>query len=198
MSYEILHQTIMWAMVSVTLLMLYVAIERGIFFGAALREGKALDQYIRSHLADRDLREEILTEFASAQSPQAIALCGVIQAGHLPKDDMEYLVQAQYADAAPTIKKRLWILETIATMAPLMGLLGTIFGIVDAFHALSQIGGNSDPAIVSRGIGTALFATAFGIAIALFAFMFHNFYNAKADQVSSQIKRASLRYLAHR
>jgi biopolymer transport protein ExbB len=198
MSYDLLHQAIMWAMGGITLLLIYVAVERGIFFNTVMREGRALEQYLVSHLADRNLRDEMLAEFANARGPQALAIRQVIQAGELPKDEMEYLVQAQYADATPTINARLWILETIATMAPLMGLLGTIFGIVDAFLAMSQGGASSDPVQVSRGIGAALFATAFGIAIALFAFMFSNFFNAKATQVSSQIKRASLRYLAHR
>ena len=198
MTYDLLHQAIMWAMGGMTLLLLFVAIERGIFFSSALSEGRAMEAYIRSHLVDGNLREEVLNKFVDAKSPQVIAIREVIKSGQLAKDDMEYLVQAQFADSQPTINARLWILETIATMAPLMGLLGTIFGIVDAFLALSQGGGNSDPVMVSRGIGAALFATAFGIAIALFAFMFSNFFNAKATQVSAQIKRASLRYLAHR
>jgi biopolymer transport protein ExbB len=198
MTYDLLHQAIMWAMGGMAALLLFVAIERGIFFSNALSEGRTMEQYIRSHLADGNLREEVLTEFANAKSPQVAAIREVIKSGQLAKDDMEYLVQAQYADAQPAIQARLWILETIATMAPLMGLLGTIFGIVDAFLALSQGGASSDPAHVSSGIGAALFATAFGIGIALFAFMFSNFFNAKATQVSAQIKRASLRYLAHR
>src|SRR5580700_11242470 len=49
---------------------------------------------------------------------------------------------------------RLWILDTIVTAAPLLGLLGTIFGIMETFNALAA-GGVSDPAAVSRGIGTA-------------------------------------------
>jgi biopolymer transport protein ExbB len=198
MTYDLLHQAIMWAMGGMTMLMLFVAIERGIFFSNALSEGRTMEDYIRSHLVDGNLREEVLNKFVDAKSPQVVAIREVIKSGQLAKDDMEYLVQAQYADAQPTIHARLWIMETIATMAPLMGLLGTIFGIVDAFLALSQGGASSDPTMVSRGIGAALFATAFGIAIALFAFMFSNFFNAKATQVSAQIKRASLRYLAHR
>lgn len=196
MQFEFLHEIIMWAMCGVTLLMIYAAIERGIFFVTSLREGGALEKYIQSHLSDRNLHEEILTEFAHAKSPQVTAICEVVKAGDLPKDQMEYLIQSQYADAQPLINRRLWILETIATLAPLMGLLGTIFGIVDSFQALSQGSGSSDPSQVSSGIGTALFATAFGIGIALFAFLFHNYFNAKAEQVSSQIKRASLRLLA--
>src|SRR4030065_1390993 len=152
--------------------LLFGAFERGIFFSSALSEGRAMEAYIRSHLVDGNLKEEVLNKFVDAKSPQVIAIREVIKAGQLAKDDMEYLVQAQFADAQPTINARLWILETIATMAPLMGLLGTIFGIVDAFLALSQGGGNSDPVMVSRGIGAVLFAPAFGMPISLFAFMF--------------------------
>ena len=108
---------------------------------------------------------------------------------------MEYMVQAIYAEREPAVHSRLWLLDTVITLSPLLGLMGTILGIIDAFYSLSTGNSAADPAAVSRGIGTALYATGFGIFIALYAITFFNYFNAKADQISNQMKLVSLTLL---
>ena len=73
------------------------------------------------------------------------------------------------------------------TAAPLLGLLGTILGIIDTFKALATAG-VSDPGQISGGIGTALFATGLGIAIALFCVVFHNFFQDSLERINDQLK----------
>jgi biopolymer transport protein ExbB len=90
------------------------------------------------------------------------------------------------------VSARLWILDTIVTAAPLLGLLGTIFGIMETFNALAA-GGVSDPAAVSRGIGTALIATAVGIATALFGLLGNNVLNRRAHVMTEDFKGLLLR-----
>lgn len=90
------------------------------------------------------------------------------------------------------VNARLWILDTIVTAAPLLGLLGTILGIMDTFNALSA-GGISDPGAVSRGIGTALTATAIGIGTALYGLVGHNMLHRQADHITEQFKGFLLR-----
>jgi len=85
------------------------------------------------------------------------------------------------------VSARLWILDTIVTAAPLLGLLGTIFGIMETFNALAA-GGVSDPAAVSRGIGTALIATAIGIATALLGLAGNNMLNRRAQLMTEDFK----------
>jgi biopolymer transport protein ExbB len=85
------------------------------------------------------------------------------------------------------VSARLWILDTIVTAAPLLGLLGTIFGIMETFSALAG-GGISDPAAVSRGIGTALIATAIGIATALLGLLGNNVLNRRAQVMTEDFK----------
>jgi len=75
----------------------------------------------------------------------------------------------------------------IVTAAPLLGLLGTILGIMDTFNALSS-GGISDPAAVSRGIAAALIATAVGIFTALFGLLGHNLLNRQAEAIETGFK----------
>ena len=90
------------------------------------------------------------------------------------------------------VNARLWILDTIVTAAPLLGLLGTILGIMDTFNALSA-GGISDPGAVSRGIGTALTATAIGIGTALYGLIGHNLLHRQADHITDNFKGFLLR-----
>ena len=85
------------------------------------------------------------------------------------------------------VSGRLWILDTIVTAAPLLGLLGTIFGIMETFNSLAA-GGVSDSAAVSRGIGTALIATAIGIATALLGLLGNNVLTRRAHVLMEDFK----------
>ena len=76
---------------------------------------------------------------------------------------------------APSIDRFLWILDTIVTMAPLLGLLGTILGMFNAFQVLGDAG--SAPTKVTGGVAEALLATAFGLVIAIIGLFFFNALN---------------------
>jgi biopolymer transport protein ExbB len=105
---------------------------------------------------------------------------------------VEDLSMALYLDVEGKVTSRLWVLDTVVTAAPLLGLLGTILGIMDTFNALSS-GGISDPSAVSRGIASALLATALGIGTALFGLLGHNILHRQADNLSEAFKGYLLR-----
>lgn len=198
MSFTMAHDVTMYLMTFAVLFATYIIVERALYFGAILREGKSVDNYLRNHRKDEALCAELMQQFGSSRGPQAQALFEVAEAGNLPHNEMEYFVQSVYIAKQDMLSKRLWILDTIVTLSPLMGLLGTILGIIDAFHSLSSGQGAADPAGVSRGIGTALFATGFGIFIALYSMMFYNYFSNKVEQVNNQMKLISLTFLANR
>lgn len=100
---------------------------------------------------------------------------------------LEDLSSALFIDVNARVGARLWMLDTIVTAAPLIGLLGTILGIMDTFNALSA-GGISDPAAVSRGIAAALLATAIGIGTALYGLLGHNLLHRMADHLTEKFK----------
>lgn len=200
MTFTLVHDIVMYTMVAVLLLATYVIIERFIFFAHTLREGKSVENFVKSHLHDKKLHGQITDAFSAKTSPQAQAICEVVNASqnsHTP-EQMEYIVQSIYVAKKPMVGPRLWILDTIITMSPLLGLLGTIMGIIDAFHSLSSGNTAADPAAVSRGIGTALYATGFGIFIAVYAMMFFNYFSAKVEQINNQMKLISLTLLGAR
>jgi biopolymer transport protein ExbB len=81
----------------------------------------------------------------------------------------------------------LWLLETIVTAAPLLGLLGTIVGMM---HSFKLIGGDTlvNPAGVTGGVGQALVATAIGLVIALVALFAFNFFSRRIDRLTEELE----------
>lgn len=108
------------------------------------------------------------------------------------RHDLEDASEEAFIEARLELNKNLWLLDTVVTASPLLGLLGTILGIIDTFKALAQ-SGISDPAGVSAGIGTALFATALGISVALIGLLFFNFFQNRVEHLSDRIKVLILR-----
>jgi biopolymer transport protein ExbB len=80
----------------------------------------------------------------------------------------------------------MWILDSVITLAPLLGLLGTVTGIMLAFNAVNE--GGLSPAAVSGGIGEALIATMCGLGIAITTLIFFNFYNAKLAKMQFELE----------
>jgi biopolymer transport protein ExbB len=112
--------------------------------------------------------------------------------GAPPRPRVDDLSNALFLRVDGKLHARLWVLDTIVTAAPLLGLLGTIFGIMQTFESLSA-GGISDPAAVSRGIGSALQATALGIGTALYGLLGHNALHRQAEHLVDEFKMFLLR-----
>src|ERR1700736_5838076 len=81
------------------------------------------------------------------------------------------------------------VMDTMVTLAPLLGLLGTVTGIMGSFNAVQS--GGLDPSKVSGGIGEALIATACGLGIAMFTLIFFNYFNAKVARLQFELESAS-------
>ena len=109
-------------------------------------------------------------------------------------------VESRAADEASLIEKALgrwlWILETIVTAAPLLGLLGTITGMVRAFKLFGNQG-LVDPGGVTGGVAEALIATAVGLFIALVALFAFNYFSYRQAQVMDEMERLGTRMIDH-
>ena len=108
--------------------------------------------------------------------------------------------ESRAADEAQVIEtslaQRLWILETIVTAAPLLGLMGTIIGMM---HAFQIIGGNGvvNPTGVTGGVAQALIATAVGLLIALIALFGFNYFSRLQSQTMDEMERLGTRLIDH-
>jgi biopolymer transport protein ExbB len=81
------------------------------------------------------------------------------------------------------LKKHLWILGTVASSAPFIGLLGTVVGIIKSFESMA-IAGTGGFAVVAAGISEALVATALGLGIAIIAVMFYNYFQTRISTLN--------------
>ena len=115
-------------------------------------------------------------------------LAKVVQAGLRARADKMDLVQAMEREAKAQILRleaRLPLLATIGSIAPFVGLFGTVLGIIQAFQdlALANAGG---AAVVSKGIAEALFATATGLFVAITSVFIYNLFQAKVNTISQE------------
>jgi biopolymer transport protein ExbB len=84
------------------------------------------------------------------------------------------------------------VLDTIITLSPLLGLLGTVTGMIAAFGILSTTGMNQ-PTAITGGVAEALIATAAGLAIAIVTLVPYNYFTARAEQAMDAMERLATR-----
>jgi biopolymer transport protein ExbB len=98
--------------------------------------------------------------------------------------------------AAHQLERYLNALGTIASAAPLMGLFGTVVGMIEIFGSQSPSGA-SNPALLAHGISVALYNTAFGLIIAIPALMFYRYFRGLVDRHLLQLEQAAERMVPH-
>lgn len=117
------------------------------------------------------------------------------------EDDLRRNMEASGRRAAAKLQKYLGALATIASAAPLLGLLGTVIGMIEIFGSQSAEGaisaGGGDPARLAHGISVALYNTAFGLIVAIPALIFWRYFRARVDEFLLGMELASDRFARH-
>lgn len=104
-----------------------------------------------------------------------------------PADSIEMAMEQEAANELPQVDANLPIIKTIINIAPLLGLLGTIAGMITSFRAASQTG-LSNPTQVLGGISEALISTATGITVAVIGFVFYNYFAHQGKKIIEDIE----------
>jgi len=171
-----------------SLLSVAVIIERALTFRRAAGNVAPLMQKIRHHL----LRGEgalALTACENTRGPVAEVLAAGLR-GHFQNGRAEQAMEEQAMAELPHLHRWLVVLDTIVTLAPLLGLLGTITGMIRSFNVISQTG-VSHPMGITAGIAEALIATATGLVIAIFTLVAHNYFQERVKRIVGEIERRS-------
>ena len=115
--------------------------------------------------------------------------------------DLKSVLEGAGRLAASKMQQHLGALATIASAAPLLGLLGTVIGMIEIFGSQGGPGGltagGGDPAQLARGISIALYATAFGLVVAIPSLMFWRYFRARVEDHLLRMEIASERLLHH-
>lgn len=123
-------------------------------------------------------------------TPIASVLLAGVEHFDNPIEEMELSMKNRAESWVPLLEKRIEWIDTVITAAPLMGLLGTITGMMSSFEVLSEKGVN-DPNAITGGVAEALIATAAGLVIALICLVAYNFLTTKVKFMIYEIESAA-------
>ena len=104
----------------------------------------------------------------------------MLENAHRPTDDIEDRMQIELSEQRLLFERNLGVLGTMGNTAPLIGLLGTVWGIMRAFHDLASTG-SAGPSVVAAGVAEALFTTAAGLLVAVPAVMLYNHFTRRTS-----------------
>jgi biopolymer transport protein ExbB len=113
---------------------------------------------------------------------------------NVPLEDLERVLATSRHEAAYELKRGLWVIGTIGSLAPYVGLFGTVVGIIRAFADMAEHGAGGFE-VVASGISEALIATAMGLAVAITALLFFNYLQTRVGLIASAYARSCERFV---
>ena len=175
---------VMYPLLILSLITLAIAVERFYFYRNNRKGSKTFFHgvYHAAAAKDWDVVRQLCSEFPSA-------LSRVIEQG-MAHDQSEAAMKSAFEDRmsmeAISFHRYLDYLSAIVTIAPLLGLLGTVTGMIQTFSVLDNGGG---AAAITGGVGEALVATASGLCVAIIAFCFYTYFDHQLDTLVTDTER---------
>ncbi|MGZ5715963.1 MAG: MotA/TolQ/ExbB proton channel family protein [Caldimonas sp.] len=159
---------------------------------------RLLDEVIsvtRAHLPSSDVVNK-LADNSVLGAVLAAGLRAVIAEPRITEIALRNAFEQAGRAAVHRLERYLNALGTIASAAPLLGLMGTVIGMIEIFGSQAPSGGNN-PALLAHGISVALYNTAFGLMIAIPSLMFYRYFRGLVDSYTLDMEQASNRLVPH-
>ncbi len=115
--------------------------------------------------------------------------------GSQRREEIEYALEEGLMEAIPQLEKRTQYIATLANIATLMGLLGTIMGLIAAFTAVANAAPAEKAALLSQSISVAMNTTAFGLMAAIPLILLHSYLQSKTNEIVDSIEMAGVKFL---
>ena len=136
------------------------------------------------------LKQQQLQALSDASPLGRILAVGLVNARH-GRDIMKESIQEAATGVIHDLEKFLSTLGSIAAITPLLGLLGTVIGMIDVFAAI-MLHGTGDAALLAGGISKALLTTAAGLIVAIPAIFFHRFFVRRVEEITVQLEQSAV------
>ena len=143
-------------------------------------------------LVRRQSYAEAITRCEEGHGPIVSVVRTAIYKRHLPPDELREVVREIAQLEIPHLEANISLLGTIGYVAPLLGLLGTVTGMIDAFVKINQTNGTASVGDLSQGIYTALITTAAGLVVAIPCYLAHNFLVAQVHSIVADMERGGI------
>ena len=181
-----------WFLLIASVISVTVIIERLLYLRAArILPPNLLPEVIavtRSGSVDAEVVERL-----ESNSPLGRVLAAGMRNREASREVMKEAIEEAGRAAAHQLERSLTTLGTIATLAPLMGLFGTVIGMIELFGATGGVG--ADPLQVAHGISVALYNTGFGLAVAMPSLVFHRHFHALVDGFVIDMEQQAVRFV---
>jgi biopolymer transport protein ExbB len=175
---------------------LAIVIERALFFSRSKINGAALLSAVREALQS-DNREKAIAACGTSAAPLSLVFRkGLSQAvSPVRKEEVQGAVDEALLEVLPQIEKRIDYLPTLANVANLLGLLGTILGLINSFQAISVADPAQKAALLAKGISGAMYATALGLMVAIPLMFFYTILQSKTNQLLDHLEEFSFKFV---
>lgn len=181
-----------WPLLIASIIGLALIIERLVYLRRArILPDKLLAEVVRVYQHGR-LNEDVIDKLEQ-NSPLGQVLAAGLRNLDAPREVMKEAIEESGQAVAHRLERYLTTLGTIASLAPLMGLFGTVIGMIEIFGSQNAVGTN--PAQLAHGISTALYNTGFGLLIAMPALAFYRHFRALVDSFVVELEQQAIRFV---
>lgn len=182
---------LMWPILACSIVAIAVFAERFFYLHrATIHVGEFLKGL--SNLIQRRNFAEALHESAGTPGPVARVIHAAILRHDMPRSELREVVQEAGQLEVPKLERFLGVLATLAFLAPLLGLLGTVSGMIDAFGMIASHGGYATVTELSGGVYKSLLTTAAGLVVAAPTFVAYSYLSSRVNTMMHEMERAGI------
>ena len=173
-----------------------IAVERWLFLTMTIAKNKALWNQVTPHIKSGNLAGAMQVTQRSKAAIAQIMTYGLNRVRTARRrEDVEQAMEESLMEVMPRLEKRTHYLATFANIATLLGLLGTIIGLITAFTAVSNANPAEKADLLSASISVAMNTTAFGLIVAIPLLLIHTLLQTKTTEIIDSLEMASVKFL---
>ena len=177
-----------------SVLVVAIFCERMVRFTINRSRGKDIEIKVAKLMKEGD-EAAALTASKQSDSPMGRVLEKAIEAKDLDNEMLESVIVNATENEVRDLSSYIQALATIGNIAPLLGLLGTILGMIKAFMVIQEMGGKVNAAVLAGGIWEAMLTTALGLVVALPTMVAHSYLLSKVDRYEARLQNGSVLFL---
>lgn len=186
-----------WVMIPLALLSvltIYLLIERLITIRKASSNPEAITERVRDYVRNGDV-EGAITYCQKKDVPITRILQQGLERLGRPISEIQDAVQAAGKHETYELEKRTNLLASIAGIAPMLGFFGTVLGMIKAFQEIQNLQGNVNPSVLAGGIWEALVTTAAGLLVGILALFAYNFLIGRIRRLTNDMERSATDFI---
>ncbi len=175
---------------------LIIAIERYAYLTLAKRSNREDFNKLHKMIGGKDLKAAVKFASQSSSAMSNMIGSGLVRLGRRqPREEIEYAMEEGLLDAMPRLEKRTQYLATLANVSTLLGLLGTIIGLIAAFTAVASADPAQKASLLSQSISVAMNTTAFGLIAAIPLLLIHSVLQTKTNEIVDSFEMAGIKVM---